>query len=260
MRLLYPSDPFKAGNPDETYADEHTAVVVAGMAVSLFSFEDFSMGRFRPRPAFTPGEQVCYRGWMLSIKDYQRLWESIQTAEAAPLTSPQEYELCHYMPKWYPLLVHHTPNTLFFSETDDIATALHSQGWTGCFLKDYVKSLSTDGGSLVTSLETIPDVIRKMKKYRGLIEGGLCARQIEDFVPSTERRHFVLRGQAHSLSASVPGLVSLAAQIIKSPFFTVDTIEKQDGTVRIVELGDGQVSDLKRWPADQFVNILQASN
>jgi hypothetical protein len=194
---------------------------------------------------------------MLSVSDYQRLCQSIRAFGATPLTTPQEYELCHYLPNWYPLLIDYTPETLFFKEAEDVATALRNHGWTGCFLKDYVKSLSTDGGSLVSSLDTIPDVIKKMKKYRGTIEGGLCARKIEDFDTSTECRHFVLKGKAHSLSDTVPELVALTAQRIKSPFFTVDTIQKQDGTVRIVELGDGQVSDLKNWPVGRFIRLFK---
>ena len=258
MRLLYPSAPFQPKLPDETYAAEYATAVAAGLPVSLFSHEEFGLGTFQPYPALTPGEVVCYRGWVLTIEDYLRLWTGIRRSRAIPLTSPEAYKLCHYLPSWYSLLVTHTPKTLFFLETANVETALRAKGWTGCFLKDYVKSLSTEGGSLVTALERIPEVIRRMKKYRGKIEGGLCAREIEDFVPDTERRHFVFKGEPHSVSSEIPDLVSLAARLIKSPFFSVDTIERSDGTLRIVELGDGQVSDLKDWPSDQFVKIFQS--
>lgn len=256
MRLLYPSNPLQPRQADETYAEEHAAAVGAGFPVSLFSFEDFGSGTFRPRPALEVGEIVCYRGWMLPPTEYGRLVSLIQQAGAVPLTSREQYELCHHLPGWYPHLREFTPETVVFAESDDIASALARRGWTGCFLKDYVKSLSTAGGSLVTDLARISEVIAKMKKFRGQIEGGLCARQIEDLDPNTEMRHFVFRGKAYSASADTPEVVRIAAQRIQSPFFSVDTIQKADGTVRIVELGDGQVSDRKSWTPDQIIKML----
>jgi len=257
VRFLYPSAPFQPRQPDDNFASEYASTISAGFLVSLFSYEEFCAGNFHPEPVPARGERVCYRGWMLTVPDYQRLTESLARLGGVPLTSAAEYKLCHYLPSWYSLLVEHTPKTLFFVETANVAAALQGKGWTGCFLKDYVKSLSTDGGSLVTSLDKIPEVIRKMKKYRGMIEGGLCAREIEDFVPATEQRHFVFKGKAYSVSGEVPDLVSLAAKAIKSPFFSVDTVQRQDGSLRIVELGDGQVSDRKNWSPEQFLQLFK---
>jgi acetoacetate decarboxylase len=71
-------------------------------------------------------------------------------------------------------------------------------------------------------------------------------------------RHFVFQGKAHSPGIETPEIVSLAAQKIKSPFFSVDTIRRKDGEIRIVELGDGQVSDRKSWTAAQFLKIFKS--
>lgn len=257
MKLLYPNDPFQPKLPDEIYLEEYEAAVAAGLNVALFSYEEFLAGTFKARPLLEDQGMVCYRGWMLSVADYERLCASVQKTGAQMLTPPGAYQLCHYLPSWYPKLAEYTPVTHCFSETDDVASAIRSLGWTGCFLKDYVKSLSTDGGSLIIDLDTIPEVIAKMRKYRGQIEGGLCAREIEDFIPETEQRHFVFRGTPHSLEGDVPEIVSIAAKKIDSPFFSVDTIQTKDGRRRIVELGDGQVSDRKAWSAERFVEILK---
>lgn len=257
MILLYPNDPFQPKRPDEAYAEEYEAAVSSGLRVSLFSYEEFLAGIFKPLPRFESDEVVCYRGWMLSSADYERLCDGIRKGNAVPFTEPVMYELCHYLPSWYPQLSDYTPETHFFTESDDLTCALREFGWTGCFLKDYVKSLSTDEGSLVTDLDRIPQVIAKMKKFRGLIEGGLCARMIEDFVPESETRHFVVRGIPHTHEGHLPEIVSIAAARIASPFFSVDTIMRKDGQLRIVELGDGQVSDRKAWPAQKFVEMLR---
>jgi len=55
----------------------------------------------------------------------------------------------------------------------------------------------------------------------------------------------------------MPEVVQVAAERIDRPFFTVDTILRRDGLTRIVELGDGQVSDRKQWSAQQLLEILK---
>ncbi|WP_445251522.1 MULTISPECIES: ATP-grasp domain-containing protein [unclassified Microcoleus] len=43
--------------------------------------------------------------------------------------------------------------------------------------------------------------------------------------------------------------------LIHSKFFSVDAVEPQDGVKRIVEIGDGQVSDLVGWSAARFAQL-----
>jgi hypothetical protein len=51
---------------------------------------------------------------------------------------------------------------------------------------------------------------------------------------------------------AVPDVVTRVAGRIPSPFFSVDVIRRSDGVPRVVEVGDGQVSDLVGWSADAF--------
>ena len=257
FRLLYPASPLRFSLPDETYAEECTAAIDAGFTVFLSSYEDLLAGNFRSRPQLSTGAPILYRGWMLTPDKYHELQASIVRCGAEMLTSPTQYERCHHLPKWYPLLRDFTPETRFFQESDDLISELRALSWTGCFLKDHVKSLALEGGSLVTDLEQIPGVIAKMKAYRSGIEGGLCARRLESFVPDSEERFFVFRGRAFGRQDFVPEIVAAAARRIDSPFFSVDTILRSDGITRIVEIGDGQVSDRKQWTVGQFLNILR---
>jgi hypothetical protein len=258
MRLLYPASPLQPRKPDELYAEEYAAAVDSGFDVAMFSYEEFTADSFRP--TFLPDETVLYRGWMLTPAQYGQLCSEVLRLGARMLTSPEQYELCHHLPEWYPTLAEFTPETQFFHESDDVASKLRDLGWAGCFLKDYVKSLATADGSHVTDLAQIPEVLAKMKMYRGEIEGGICARRIEDFDHDTEDRYFVFRGTAHGRSGSVPEVVEIAARRIESPFFTVDTVRRRDGVTRIVELGDGQVSDRKKWTAQQLLSVLKRNS
>ena len=71
-----------------------------------------------------------------------------------------------------------------------------------------MKSLKTSVGSIIAKPEDINVVLAEMQKFRSTIEGGVCARRIN------------------------------------SPFFSVDVADRVDGVPRVVEIGDGQVSDL----------------
>ena len=174
------------------------------------------------------------------------------------LASPEQYERCHHLPRWYPQLREFTPETCFFQESDDVAGRSRERSWDGCFLKDYVKSLAIEDGSMVRDLDRIPEVLAKMKAYRGEIEGGLCARRIEDFMSETEERYFVFKSRPFCRCGSVPDVVRTAAERIDSPFFTVDTIQRRDAITRIIELGDGQVSDRKKWTVSQLLDVLKS--
>jgi hypothetical protein len=46
----------------------------------------------------------------------------------------------------------------------------------------------------------------RFQKFRGTIEGGICVRKVEDFIPETERRYFVINGRcfAPSTDAAIP--------------------------------------------------------
>jgi ATP-grasp domain, R2K clade family 3 len=251
IQFLYPSSPLNSKHPDETYADEFQ-VMRSQFPTTLFSLESFLAGQFRTSLQALP---TLYRGWMLTPSDYQHLYDAVTKAGATMLTSPNDYEYCHYLPRWYEALKDVTPETLFFAEGDDSENELKKRGWTSCFIKDYVKSLSTNGGSIVTDLATIPNVIAKMKKYRGQIEGGSCVRRLEPFLPETERRYFVFQGRAFSSDGEIPDVVQKVVERISKTFFSVDVIQRSDGVLRIVELGDGQVSDLKHWTPETFIKI-----
>ena len=257
MRILYPSDHSNAKSPDDLFAEEYNTASSMGLALSLFSFEDLAAGTFRARPALAAGEQVLYRGWMLAADRYPTLADAILAQGACPFTEPDQYTLCHHLPQWYSLLAEWTPPTKVLARGDDFASALRDTGWPGFFVKDFVKSLTTTRGSLADTPEEIAAIVSRIERYRGGIEGGVCIRRREEFVEGTEQRFFVLQGTPFGdRDDAIPEAVSAAAQRIASPFFSVDVAERSDGALRIVEIGDGQVSDRKHWPAERFVRML----
>lgn len=256
MQLLFPAQPFQPSVPDEAYAQEFEALRAQGVACSLFSLEDFEAGAFKPRPALVPEVPVMYRGWMLTPEKYAQLHEAIAKKGATPLTSPAQYTACHHLPLWYALCTDLTPETIVVPQDADFAAILANTMWPAYFVKDYVKSLGTQHGSIAQTPEEITTIVEQMEHYRGSIEGGICIRQWESLHPDSEERYFVLHGQAYARDGHVPAIVHDVAARIACPFFSVDIATATNGTLRLIELGDGQVSDRKLWPITAFISML----
>ena len=239
------------------FADQFAAIQAAGYSASLCP--DSVVQKGMPLRHIPTGATVVYRGWMLNATEYVRLSEAIRNASATPLTPADAYLASHHLPNWYPLVAEFTPDTRVLALDADWESELRSLGWEAFFIKDYVKSLKTSRGSIIHDPSEICVVVEEMKRYRGEIEGGLCVRRVEPLIADSERRYFVLKGRAFSPDdQAVPGLVLQVAPRIGSAFFSVDVIRRNDGTLRVVEVGDGQVSDLVGWSVDAFVRMWTA--
>jgi hypothetical protein len=257
--FLYPSNPLRSKQPDELYASEFDAVQAAGFGASVFSLEEFQAGSFRAIPVLPVNTTIIYRGWMLPSADYGALVQAISDNGAKPLTNAASYLSTHHLPNWYPLVSEFTPETRVFPVEADLFKELGALGWDGYFIKDFVKSLKTATGSLIYSPEQAATVAAEMRQFRGIIEGGFCVRRIESFLPQTEERFFVVDSIPYSMTGQVPPVVSECTRRIGSRFFSVDVVLRQDGELRIVEIGDGQVSDLVGWTPERFAKIMSKS-
>jgi ATP-grasp domain, R2K clade family 3 len=257
MRFLFPSDYFHPQQVDPAYAAQLAYLQNLGFETAVISLEALSAGSAKIFPMPAPGSNIIYRGWMLSAQAYSQLVNAIVHSGADMWIADEEYLATHHLPNWYPLLRDLTPETHFFSIDEDLEKALNKLGWSKFFIKDYVKSLKTSLGSIIDRPSEISRVVAEMQKFRGTIEGGICVRQVEDFIPETERRYFVINGRSFAADpdAKIPAIVEECASRINSKFFSVDAIERRDGCQRIVEIGDGQVSGLVGWTIDRFAAL-----
>jgi hypothetical protein len=257
VRFLFPSDYFNTKKVDEAFLEQVSCLRSVGFETSTISLDALASGTSKISPLPDSGEKLIYRGWMITPDDYLQLANAVNNAGADFLISYDEYLATHYLPNWYPLIRDLTPETRFFSINDDLENALNGLGWNRFFIKDYVKSLKTSVGAMIDNPSAIETVVAEMQKFRGSIEGGFCVRQVEDFIVETEKRYFVVRGKPFAAlpNEAVPEIVEECAKRINSQFFSVDVIERRDGCKRIVEIGDGQVSDLVGWSAERFAKL-----
>lgn len=252
IHFVFPRDSAEHARPEEMFADQWSALTQARFSASLCS--DAVLAGKKPLQNVPPGAVVVYRGWMMEGDEHAALARAIEECGAQTFTSRQDYLATHHLPNWYPLLSDLTPETRVFPTDADIVAELRALGWGAYFLKDYVKSLKTARGSIVREPAEAPEVIAEMREYRGEIEGGICVRRVEDFIPDSERRYFVLLGVGYAATAgdAVPEIVQKCAERLPSKFFSVDVARRADGQLRVVEVGDGQVSDLVGWSPVAF--------
>ena len=265
MHFIYTRDLAEPKKVEEVFRDE-AHILQHGHTISLVDTDALASGPVRSAPPPESGATTAYRGWMLSPSEYEAFAASVTACGAAPLTTPTQYLNAHHLPRWYVLLADLTPETVVFPNEDGVSEAeiiarLKSLNWPAYFVKDFVKSHKTGRGSVLHDAGELPDLLAEMRKYRGDLEGGVCVRRFEAFVPNSEIRYFVLRGHAFGpkADAPLPKVVKECARRVACPFFTVDVAERTDGVLRVVEIGDGQVSDLVGWTPERFVNVWQGA-
>lgn len=255
MRVILPFNPLKNNEADEPYQVEYSLLKKTGVDCSLFDFDVLDFDEFNPFPAIND-ELVLYRGWMLNSQRYEKLVEYITNKGGIPFTSYKKYLRCHHLSNWYDSCLEYTPETVFFADNDTLLANLESLDWGKFFVKDYVKSNSTERGSVASSPKEVLDIVELLKLYRGEIEGGIAIRRVEKYQADSEIRYFVFNGNPYSPDGIVPDLVSEIAKKIDAPFYSVDIARRKDGVLRLIELGDGQVSDMKSWHPTEFIRML----
>ncbi|MEO1622371.1 MAG: ATP-grasp domain-containing protein [Cyanobacteria bacterium J06632_3] len=258
MRILYPENPLDKAQADGPYQEEFKALTIGGYTCSLFDFDMLQFGEFKPHPQLPTGEQILYRGWMLSPEGYEQLASEVTRKKARLITSYKHYLRCHHLPHWYQQCASLTAKTHFFPYDDALQRNLEQLGWTRYFIKDFVKSNTAELGSIANSPTEALKIVEEIAQYRGQIEGGIAVRQVESYKPGTEQRYFIVRGRPFSQNQYIPDIIRQVADIVDAPFYSADIVENTAGDYRLVELGDGQVSDKKNWPLSKFIDVIAA--
>ncbi len=214
MRIIYPSNPLNEKEADEPYQDEFATLKSAGVDCSLFDFDALDFDEFKPKPSILEGEHILYRGWMLNPERYQKLTRYIHLKCAVPVTSPKDYLRCYHLPNWYDQCIEFTAESRFFANNESLRINIEKLGWDAYFVKDFVKSNSTEKGSIASSSGEVLEIIELIQQYRGEIEGGIALRRVENYIDSTETRYFIFNGKAYSPTGDVPDIVIEIAKLI----------------------------------------------
>lgn len=231
-----------------------------------------------------------YRGWMIPAARYAAL-ETALAAHGTPLRiTADQYRSAHELPGWYTRFQDVTPHSAWFAHDPDqplpdaelttLADTLIAAGATGAIVKDYVKSAKHrwDTACYVPDLTDRAALGRVVAAFLAeqadFLAGGIVLRAFEDFTapdghaPSAQARVWWLDGRPILVTAHPdtprtpvePDLSGLADRVRTLParFLTTDLVRRNDGIWRVVEVGDGQVSDLPagRDPSALLTHLL----
>ncbi|WP_305786239.1 ATP-grasp domain-containing protein [Symbioplanes lichenis] len=264
MMLLVPGDPLRPRRPDEHFAAEAAAAREAGLTVAVIDHDALAGGGDAAAAvARVPaGPDAVYRGWMLRSAHYEAFEAALVARDVTLRTSAAQYRRAHELPGWYEPLAAWTPDTAWTVGQDVGAfeQACTALGGGAAVLRDYSKSLKHHWAEAafvpdVTDLSTAGKVARRFRELRAEeFTGGFVVRRFEAFT-GAEARTWWVGGECRLVTAhpdtpgELPGGVEVPAGLAAAvaglglPFVTADLVRHEDGRWRLVELGDGQVSD-----------------
>ncbi|MEU7932284.1 ATP-grasp domain-containing protein [Micromonospora echinofusca] len=264
MLLLVPADPLRPRHPDAHFAPEAHAARDAGVEVAVVDHDALARGDDVPRAVSrVTGEGVAvYRGWMLRSERYAAFADALARRGVALRTTGEQYRRAHELPGWYPGLAELTPRSAWTVGTRraDFDRARHALGGGAAVLRDFTKSMKHHWheAAFIPDLDDGEAAWRIASRFVELrgddLVGGLVLRRFERFTGAEVRTWWVdgvcvLVGAHPDSPHDAPpeafdaGLVSGLVAALALPFVTVDLALHADGGWRIVELGDGQVSD-----------------
>ena len=258
--LLVPGDPVRPRRPDEHFAAEAAAARDAGLQVAVIDHD--AAARAGGAEVAVAGVRVSgtaiYRGWMLRPEHYAALEQALAARGVTLRTDAARYRQAHELPGWYDELAAVTPESVWTAgdDRDAFDKARAALGGGPAVLRDYTKSMK----HYWHEAAYIPDVAdgdaawRVASRFRELrgddFAGGFVLRRFESFT-GPEVRTWWVDGVCRLVTAhpDTPGdlppdtLDLTGVGAAGRPFVTVDLALRDDGRWRVIELGDGQVSD-----------------
>ena len=265
--ILVPGDVVRPRRPDTHLAAEAEAARAAGLDVAVVDHDVLAVdGDADAAVARVAGSgEAVYRGWMLRGGQYAALAEALARRGVVLRTTAAQYRRAHELPGWHAALAAVTPAAMWTVGDDrgDFERAAAELGGGAAVLRDYTKSLKQywDEAAFIPDVADVPAAWRVASRFRELrgedFAGGFVLRRFEPFT-GAEVRTWWVDGvcrliTAHPDTPDTPDelpapdmpLDDLAplVQGLQLPFVTVDLTLRADGVRRVVELGDGQVSD-----------------
>jgi hypothetical protein len=213
-----------------------------------------------PQPA--AGSVAVYRGWMLRSGQYAAFANALADRKMMLRTSADQYRQAHELPGWYAALAGVTPRSVWTvgADRDGFERARRELGPGPAVLRDYTKSMKHywHEAAFIPDLGDAHAAWTVASRFRQLRDddftGGFVLRRFERFISAEIRTWWVDGARRlvgphpdtpHDKPPADPDLSKIEPLIaaLRLPFVTVDLAQRADGVWRVIELGDGQVSD-----------------
>ncbi|MEU1619538.1 ATP-grasp domain-containing protein [Streptomyces sp. NPDC005722] len=281
--FVFCADALRPRRVDAHFAAEADAVRALGHEVALVDHDALLAGDATAACSRVPrgAGPAWYRGWMMSSERYAALAAALAERNVVLGTSPGQYRRAHELPGWYGTFARHTPLSTWLPVAPggtppgaaELAAATAPLGGGPAVVKDYVKSRKHewDEACHVPALADTGRLASVVARFAALqgedLTGGVVVRAFEPFVTAAgEARVWWTGGEPALVTAHpdtpelrpAPDLEAVRPLVreLGCPFVTTDLALHEDGRWRVVEVGDGQVSDL---PAGASPTVLAAA-
>jgi hypothetical protein len=274
-----PLAPARSRRPDSHFAREADAAAAIAAEVAVIDHDTLTRGDLAEAVRRVPADlgPAWYRGWMLTADRYAALEKALAAKGCRLLTDADGYRRGHELPGWYHAFRTRTPASAWTADLSALDAWLESVvselDAKAAIVKDFVKSRKHEWDTACH----IPDLADAAAR-RGIVStfldlqgedlyGGIVLRAFEDFTDTEgdtdQARVWWLDGApvmttAHpdtpgrSIDPDLTGLGDAVAAL-GARFITTDLARRTDGVWRVIEAGDGQVSD---FPADTDIGPL----
>ena len=262
--ILFPSSYHDIGKVDEDLQAEYDAVRATGLYdIALFGYDKwFNDGKLVVRHAPETMTVAIYRGWMMKPDKYEWFYHELQKYNIKLITDPKAYELMHIFPNVYPYVAEDTAKMKIYPLHTEISVDELKSEFHRFMVKDFVKSVKgTEFPRYFDHSISQAEFNKWMNvfyKYRGnVLTGGICVKEYLDIKhygsKTNEYRVFYVNHMVATISrnSEQPIYAPMPPQELldkynglDSPFYTIDFLELEDGSWRIGEAGDGEVSGL----------------
>jgi len=264
ITLLFPSDVLEPAKVDAHFRSEAVAARELGIEWRRVDHDAVlagDMGEALARFGESPESPLLYRGWMIPPNRYRELGLALAARGASLVIDAERFAQSHHLPSWYEAAAGQTAESIWTSgpDLDAFVAALGQLGSGAAVVKDYSKSEKAYWDEAmfipdVTDTDAARAVANRFVELRDeFFDGGFVVRRFEEYQPG-ECRTWWIDGEcalvtAHPDTPETPGPVVDIGELPRlnpppSSFFTMDIAREQgSGRLRIVEIGDGQVSD-----------------
>ncbi|MCW2912683.1 MAG: hypothetical protein JWN52_751 [Actinomycetia bacterium] len=268
LTVLFCADPLDPRRADPHFAREAASVRAIYGEAPLIDHDALQRGDLAEAVRRVPRDlgPAWYRGWMVTAGQYEQLAAALEDRGTPLITRPTDYRRAHELPGWHDTFAGLTPPSVWLPlspggdpDAGTLEELVRELPDGAAVVKDYVKSRKHewDEACFVPDLRDTEDlqrvVTRMIELQDDFLAGGIVVRAYESYLGAEARVWWVdgepaLVGPHPDTPGNRPDPVlddvRAAIRALGCRFVTTDLALRADEVWRVVEVGDGQVSDL----------------
>ncbi len=265
FKILFPSSLMDSNEVDLALKDEYNAAIRAGFDVLLFDQEKWYMYQVLKMNITNMGEEpieVLFRGFRMLPCAYREFNVQLKYLGYHLIIEPNEYENMYAFQKMYSTLREDCVPIIRFP-MDTLIDVEFIKNKLGKFMiKDNTICVKECGFPAFfdqnTTQEEFDSWITRLSKYhKDMSTDELYAEKYYDDIQNVCRVFYYKNMPLCMTNDSVQPPVELIHkyEVLNSPFFTIDFAQFENGTWKIIDCQDGQISLVSNEPEKLYYSL-----